>query len=87
MAQTGQVIDGLMPEKRDTLTPKGQRLLRAFATVSIVQIDDGREVRFHLSEPTQVQRQILQALGLTNLQSSITGLAQQVHQTSASALA
>lgn len=87
VAQTGQVIDGLMPEKRDTLTPTGQRLLRAFATVSIVQIDDGREVRFHLSEPTRVQRQILQAFGLTNLQSSITGLAQQVRQTSASALA
>jgi transposase len=87
LAQTGQVIEGLMPEKRDTPTPKGQRLLRAFATLSIVQIEDGPRVRFHLSEPSHVQRQILQALGLADLQSYITGLVQQVRQTSASALA
>lgn len=62
IAATGQKIDGLMPEKRDTLTPSGQRLLRAFAAVCLVRLDDGQQVRFQLSELSAVHRRILKAL-------------------------
>jgi len=84
LAQTGQVIEGLMPEKRDTPTPKGQRLLRALATVSLVQIEEGLRVRLLLSELSPIQRHILQALGLTDLHRSLTGLVQQGGMVSAS---
>lgn len=67
IAATGRKIEGLMPEKRDTLTPSGQRLLRAFATMCLVRLDDGLHVRFQLSELSAVHRQILKALGLADL--------------------
>jgi transposase len=67
IAETGQKIEGLMPEKRDTFTPSGLRLLGAFAAVCLVRWDDGQSVRFQLSELSAVHRQILKALGLADL--------------------
>ena len=48
IAQTGQKITGLMPEKRDTTTPKGGRLLKAFDSLSVVKIEQGHRVRYLL---------------------------------------
>jgi hypothetical protein len=77
IAQTGQMIDGLMPEKRDTRTPSGQRLLRAFALVCLVRLDDGLHFRYQLSELSAVHRQILKALGLADLAVRLTNLPKQ----------
>ncbi len=83
IAQTGQVIEGLMPEKRDTPTPKGNRLLKAFDSLSVVKVEDGHHVRFILSELSAVQRQIVQALGLAELQTYLAGLTQSVRHSQA----
>jgi len=78
IAQTGQTITGLMPEKRDTSTPKGGRLLKAFDSLSVVKIEQGHRVRYLLSELSSVQRQIIQALGLAELSTYLAGLAPKV---------
>lgn len=78
IAQTGQKITGLMPEKRDTITPKGGRLLKAFDSLSVVKIEQGHRVRYLLSELSSVQRQIIQALGLAELSTYLAGLAPKV---------
>lgn len=78
IAQTGQKIIGLMPEKRDTTTPKGNRLLQAFDALSVVKIEQGHRVRYLLSELSSVQRQIIQALGLAELSTYLAGLAPRV---------
>jgi transposase len=75
IAQTGQKITGLMPEKRDTTTPKGSRLLKAFDSLSVVKIEQGHRVRFVLSDLSSVQRQIIQALGVAELSTYLAGLA------------
>jgi len=74
IAETGQKIIGLMPERRDTPTPKGARLLKAFNSLSVVKIEEGPHVRLLLSELSTVQRQILQALGLADLSTYLPGL-------------
>jgi transposase len=83
IAQTGQKIIGLMPEQRDTTTPKGSRLLKAFASLSVVKIAQGHRVRYLLSELSSVQRQILQALGLAELSTYLAGLAPRVQPSTA----
>ena len=82
IARTGQKITGLMPEKRDTTTPKGG-LLKAFDGLSVVKIEQGHHIRYLLSELSSVQRQIIQALGLTELSTYRTGLASNVRQSAA----
>jgi len=77
IAATGQKIEGLMPEKRDTLTPSGQRLLRAFAAVCLVRWEDGQHMCYQLSELSAVHRQILKALGLADLSALLSGLPKQ----------
>lgn len=74
IAATGQKIEGLMPEKRDTLTPSGQRLLRAFAAVCLVRWEDGQQVHFQLSELSAVHQQILIAVDLADLAARLTDL-------------
>jgi transposase len=83
IAQTGHKISGLMPEHRDTTTPKGSRLLKAFASLSVVKITQGHHVRYLLSELSSVQRQIIQALGLAELSTYRVGLAPRVQPSSA----
>jgi transposase len=83
IAQTGQKITGLMPEKRDTTTPKGGRLLKAFDSLSVVKIEQGHRVRYLLSELSSVQRQIIQALGLVELSTHLAGLAPRVQHSDA----
>jgi len=51
IAQTGQKITGLMPEKRDTTTPKGGRLLKAFDSLSVVKAEN----ELHGLIPLQIQ--------------------------------
>jgi transposase len=80
---TGRPIVGLMPEKRDTLKPKGQRLLRAFQYMSVVVLESPRGRRYYLSELTAVQRQIVAALGLADLSSYLAGLATRASQAQA----
>jgi transposase len=78
ITETGQKITGLMPERRDTTTPKGARLLKAFNALSVVKIEEGHHVRLLLSELSSVQRQILQALGLADLYTYLPGLTSSV---------
>ena len=66
-----------MPEKRDTFTPSGLRLLAAFAGVCLVRWHDGQRVRVQVSELSVVQRQILTAIGLADLPARVTHLPQQ----------
>ena len=77
IAQTGQKIEGVMPEKRDTFTPSGLRLLAAFAGVCLVRWNDGQRVRVQVSDLSVVQRQILTAIGLSDLPARVTNLPQQ----------
>lgn len=74
IAESGQKIIGLMPERRDTPTPKGARLLKAFSSLSVVKIETEHQVRLLLSELSSVQRQILRALGLADLYTYLPGL-------------
>jgi transposase len=66
LAELQQPIIGLMPEGRDTLRPTVERLFKAFADYSLIQVKDGQgqlvETRFAHLNP--VQEQILQVLGL-----------------------
>jgi transposase len=78
IAQTGQKIAGLMPEQRDTTTPKGGRLLKAFDSLSVVKVEQRHRVRYLLSELSSVQRQIIQALGLAELPTYLAELAPRV---------
>ncbi|MFQ5859622.1 MAG: IS1634 family transposase [Anaerolineae bacterium] len=66
LAKLQQPIQGLMPERRDTLRPRVQRLFKAFADYSLVQVRNAQgqvmETRFARLNP--VQEQILKVLGL-----------------------
>lgn len=74
-------LRGVMPEKRDTLQPSAKRLLLAFVGVELVRIEDAeRGVRWLLGELTEVQRQVLQALGLAELSAYFQSLAQRQRQ-------
>lgn len=66
LAERQAPIRGLMPEGRDTLKPTVPRILRAFADYSIVLIKggDGRVRRREFAQPTSVQAQLLDVLGL-----------------------
>lgn len=59
IAQTGQLISGLMPEKRDNPFPTAKKLLQAFQdyTLVIVECPDGRE-EVHYPKLRPVQQQI-----------------------------
>lgn len=59
IAQTGQLLDGLMPEKRDNPYPTASKLLRAFQDYAlvIVQHPDG-QVQIHQPKFRPVQQQI-----------------------------
>jgi hypothetical protein len=79
VAQTGQKIEGVMPEKRDTFTPSGLRLLAAFAGVCLVRWNDGQRVRVQVSDLSVVQRQTrsVTAIGLADLPARVTNVPQQ----------
>jgi len=66
IAQTGEVLRGLMPEKRDTAHPTATSLLRAFADYAwvIVRAGDGRE-EVHHPRLRPVQQQIWDILELS----------------------
>lgn len=66
LAELQQPITGLMPEGRDTLRPTVERLFKAFADYSLVQVKDvqGRVVETRFARLNSVQAQILKALGL-----------------------
>ena len=66
LAQLQQPIKGLMPEGRDTLRPTGERLFKAFADYSLVQVKDeqGHTVESRFARLNPVQEQILKVLGL-----------------------
>ncbi len=66
VAKLQQPIKGLMPEGRDTLRPTAQRLFKAFADYSLVQVKDeqGQVVESRFARLNLVQEQILKVLGL-----------------------
>lgn len=66
LANLQQPIKGLMPEGRDTLRPTVERLFKAFADYSLVQVNDlqGRAVEIRFARLNLVQEQILKVLGL-----------------------
>lgn len=66
IAERQQPIKGLMPEGRDTLRPTVERLFKAFADYSMVQLKDkeGQVVESRFPRLNQVQEQILQVLSL-----------------------
>jgi len=77
IAQTGPKIVGVRPEKRDTFTPSGLRLLGACAGGCLVRGNDGQRLRVQVSDLSAVQRQILTAIGLSDLPARVTNLPQQ----------
>lgn len=66
LAQLQQPITGLMPEGRDTLRPTVERLFKAFADYSLVQVKDmqGRVIETRFARLNSVQAQILKVVGL-----------------------
>jgi len=66
LAKLQQPIQGLMPEGRDTLRPSVERLLKAFADYSLVQVKDhqGQVVESRFARLNPVQEQILKVLGV-----------------------
>jgi transposase len=66
LAERQQPITGLMPEGRDTLRPTVERLFKAFADYSLVQVKDacGRVVETRFARLNPVQAHILKLIGL-----------------------
>ena len=66
LATLQQPIKGLMPERRDSVRPTVERLFKAFADYSVVQIKDGqgRVIETRFAQLNSVQEQILKVLGL-----------------------
>jgi len=66
LAKLQQPIQGLMPEGRDNLRPTVERLFKAFADYSLVQIKNaqGQVVESRFARLNPVQEQILKVLGL-----------------------
>jgi transposase len=67
IAKTGELVRGLMPEKRDNPYPTAKAMLRAFSDYSLVVVrgDDRQEV--HCPKLRPVQQQIWDILGLDPL--------------------
>jgi hypothetical protein len=78
VAQTGQKIEGVMPEKRDTFTPSGRRLLAALAGVCLARWNDRQRVRVQVSDLSvaQLQTRSVTAIGLADLPARVTNLPQ-----------
>lgn len=68
IAQTGELIVGLMPEKRDNPYPTAKKLLQAFQdyTLVIVEYPDGRE-EVHFPKLRPVQQQVWDIMQPTSL--------------------
>lgn len=66
LAELQQPIVGLMPEGRDTLRPTVERIFKAFADYSLVQLksQQGQVLASHFACLNPVQAQILRLLGL-----------------------
>lgn len=66
LAELQQPITGLMPEGRDTLHPTVERLFKAFADYSLIQVKDaqGQVGETRCARLNPVQEQILKVLGL-----------------------
>lgn len=66
VAQRQEPIRGLMPEGRDNLRPTVERILKVFATYSVVMAKgpDGELLGVEFAILNPVQRQILKALSL-----------------------
>lgn len=58
----GQPLVGLLPENRPSPNPTGPKLLKAFATLSVVTIHDRGETTHRLTQLTATQRKILKLL-------------------------
>jgi transposase len=66
IAETGEVLHGLMPEQRDTATPTATALLRAFADYALVLVRHGDGVaEVHYPRLRPVQQQIWDILELS----------------------
>src|SRR5215207_5776874 len=66
IAQTGQLLHGVMPEQRDTATPTATALLRAFADYALVLVRRGDGVEeVHYPRLRPVQQQIWDILELS----------------------
>lgn len=68
IAESGQLLRGLMPEKRDNPYPTAEKLLKAFQdyTLVVVRYPDGRE-ELHYPKLRPVQQQIWNIIGLPSL--------------------
>jgi len=66
LAKLQQPIQGLMPEGRDNLRPTVERLFKAFADYSVVQVKNaqGQVIESRFARLNPVQEQILKVLGL-----------------------
>jgi transposase len=66
IAQTGQVLNGLMPEHRDNPYPTAKKMLQAFQDYALVIVRhaDGHEV-IHYPKLRPVQQQIWDLMGLS----------------------
>lgn len=68
IAESGQLLRGLMPEKRDNPYPTAEKLLKAFQdyTLVVVRYPDGRE-ELHYPKLRPIQQQIWNIIGLPSL--------------------
>ena len=66
IAQTGRLLDGLMPEKRDNPYPTAKKMLKAFQDYALVIVRhaDGHE-DIHCPKFRPVQQQIWDIMGLS----------------------
>ncbi len=60
----GKPMYGLYPENRPSPAPTGPAILKAFSTLCIVIVKDHGEISRRLAQPTPVQRQLLNLLGI-----------------------
>ena len=65
IAQTGELLHGLMPENRDNPYPTAKKMLEAFQDYSLVLVcDDHGQEEIHYPQLRPVQKQIWTLLGL-----------------------
>jgi transposase len=68
IARTGQVVEGLMPEKRDTPYPTAKAMLRAFADYALVLVRHAEgEEEVHYPKLRPVQQQIWNIMAIPPL--------------------
>ena len=60
----GAPLYGLYPEGRPSPAPTGPAILEAFSTLCAVTIHEGDAATRHLAQPTDIQRRLLQLLGM-----------------------